>query len=84
MDAHARGIRVRVITDSGQSAFQHSEVGRLRAAGVPVVENGGGLRGPSGPSGLAAVGEDSGKTDGLMHHKVRGAAGFAVRLLPPS
>jgi len=37
LDAHRRGVRVRVITDNDQAANTGSDIARLRSAGVPVA-----------------------------------------------
>jgi len=34
--AHQRGVKVRIVTDEGQSFGHHSEIGYLRSVGVPV------------------------------------------------
>jgi phosphatidylserine/phosphatidylglycerophosphate/cardiolipin synthase-like enzyme len=34
--AHRRGVKVRIVTDEGQSFDRHSETGYLRSVGVPV------------------------------------------------
>lgn len=39
--AHRRGVRVRVVSDEGQSFDRHSEISYLRARGVPVRLSGG-------------------------------------------
>lgn len=34
--AHRRGVKVRIVTDEGQSLDRHSEIGYLKSAGVPI------------------------------------------------
>jgi phosphatidylserine/phosphatidylglycerophosphate/cardiolipin synthase-like enzyme len=40
-DAHTRGVKVRIVTDEGQSLDEHSEIGYLRSAGIPIRLSGG-------------------------------------------
>lgn len=35
-DAHQRGVKVRIVTDEGQSLDRHSEIGYLRSVGVAI------------------------------------------------
>jgi mitochondrial cardiolipin hydrolase len=35
-EAHRRGVRVRIVTDEGQSFDSHSEIGYLRSIGIPI------------------------------------------------
>ncbi len=37
LDAHRRGVRVRIVTDDEKAADEGSDIARLRAAGIPVV-----------------------------------------------
>lgn len=39
--AHRRGVRVRIVSDEGQSLDRHSEIYYLRSSGVPVRLSGG-------------------------------------------
>lgn len=39
--AHRRGVRVRVVSDAGQSFDRHSEIGYLKSSGLPVRLSGG-------------------------------------------
>jgi mitochondrial cardiolipin hydrolase len=39
--AHQRGVKVRIVTDEGQSLDRHSEIGYLKSVGIPVRLSGG-------------------------------------------
>lgn len=56
LDAHGRGVRVRLITDNEKRHDAGSDVGRLRAAGIPVKAD-----------DMTEAAEPG--TNGHMHHK---------------